>query len=168
MPPARSRPARARCSAAARRCSANRRSLISRICASSARNRCSMAAGSISRRSRPRSAMSTAPPCVRCCASAWAAACAISGPICGDAEKLSPNRKNSRVTVRGNRRARDMTEANRSWLELELEDDLDEELEQTVDDARIPPELREVLKQHEKSSLDRHIYFTELLRLQGE
>ena len=56
----------------------------------------------------------------------------------------------------------------RSWLELELEDDLDEELEQAVDDARIPPELRALLKQHEKSSLDRHTYFTELLRLQGE
>ncbi|MEI9981924.1 MAG: polyphosphate kinase 2 [Aliidongia sp.] len=65
-----------------------------------------------------------------------------------------------------------MTEQNqtgaRSWLELELEDDLDEELEQAVDDARIPPELRALLKTHEKSSLDRHTYFTELLRLQGE
>ena len=31
------------------------------------------------------------------------------------------------------------TEA-RSWLEIELEDDMDEELEQAIDDARIPPE----------------------------
>jgi polyphosphate kinase len=65
-----------------------------------------------------------------------------------------------------------MTEQNqagaRSWLELELEDDMDEELEQAVDDARIPPELRALLETHEKSSLDRHTYFTELLRLQGE
>ena len=65
-----------------------------------------------------------------------------------------------------------MTEPNqtgiRSWLEIELEDDLDEELEQAVDDARIPPELRALLKRHEKSSIDRQTYFTELLRLQGE
>ena len=65
-----------------------------------------------------------------------------------------------------------MTQQNRngarSWLELELEDDLDEELEQAVDDARIPPELRALLKQHEKSSLDRHTYFKELLHLQSE
>src|SRR3984957_14594035 len=56
----------------------------------------------------------------------------------------------------------------RSWLEIELEDDMDEELEQAVDDARIPPELRARLEQHKKSTIDRHTYFTELLRLQGE
>src|SRR5271170_5031621 len=56
----------------------------------------------------------------------------------------------------------------RSWLEIELEDDMDEELEQAVDDARIPPELRARLENYKKSTLDRHTYFTELLRLQGE
>ncbi|HEY1506086.1 MAG TPA: polyphosphate kinase 2 [Stellaceae bacterium] len=65
-----------------------------------------------------------------------------------------------------------MTEPNttetRSWLEIELEDDLDEELEQAVDDARVPPELRALLAKHEKSTLDRQTYFSELLRLQGE
>ena len=61
----------------------------------------------------------------------------------------------------------DRTET-RSWLEVELEDDMDEELEQAIDDARIPPELRALLERHEKSTLDRHIYFKELLRLQGE
>ena len=65
-----------------------------------------------------------------------------------------------------------MTEPNqtgiRSWLEIELEDDLDEELEQAIDDARIPPELRALLEKHQKSTLDRHTYFSELLRLQGE
>jgi polyphosphate kinase 2 len=65
-----------------------------------------------------------------------------------------------------------MTEPNetetRSWLEIELEDDMDEELEQEVDDARIPPELRALLKTHKKSTLDRQTYFTELLRLQSE
>ncbi|HVJ56152.1 MAG TPA: polyphosphate kinase 2 [Aliidongia sp.] len=56
----------------------------------------------------------------------------------------------------------------RSWLEIELEDVMDEELEQAIDDARIPPELRQLLEKHQKSTLDRHTYFTELLRLQGE
>ncbi|MEP9378695.1 polyphosphate kinase 2 [Aquabacter sp. CN5-332] len=65
-----------------------------------------------------------------------------------------------------------MTEHNntetRSWLEIELEDDMDEELEHAVDDARIPPELRALLEKRQKATIDRHIYFNELLRLQGE
>lgn len=56
----------------------------------------------------------------------------------------------------------------RSWLELELEDDMDEEIEQSIDDARVPPELRTLLDKRKKSSIDRHTYFTELMRLQGE
>ena len=39
---------------------------------------------------------------------------------------------------------------------------------QTIDDARVPPELRALLETHEKTTLDRHTYFKELLRLQGE
>jgi polyphosphate kinase len=65
-----------------------------------------------------------------------------------------------------------MTELNqtetRSWLEIELEDDMDEEIEQAVDDARVPPELRALLANRQKSTLDRQTYFSELLRLQGE
>jgi polyphosphate kinase 2 len=56
----------------------------------------------------------------------------------------------------------------RSWLEIELEDDLDEEIEQSIDDARIPPELRSLIAKHQKSTVDRQSYFSELLRLQGE
>jgi polyphosphate kinase len=55
-----------------------------------------------------------------------------------------------------------------SWLEIELADDMDEELEQAIDDARVPPELRALLEAHEKSTIDRHTYFKELLRLQSE
>jgi polyphosphate kinase len=55
-----------------------------------------------------------------------------------------------------------------SWLEIELADDMDEELEQAIDDARVPPELRALLAAHEKSTIDRHTYFKELLRLQSE
>jgi polyphosphate kinase len=56
----------------------------------------------------------------------------------------------------------------RSWLEIELEDDLDEELEQAIDDKRIPPELRALLELRKKSTIDRSLYFNELLRLQAE
>ena len=55
-----------------------------------------------------------------------------------------------------------------SWLELELEDDFDEELEQEIDDDRMPAELRRLLDHHTKSTLDRGVYFRELLRLQRE
>ena len=54
------------------------------------------------------------------------------------------------------------------WLQLAIEDDLDEELEQEIDDTRFPPELRALLQQRQKSTIDRRLYFNELLRLQGE
>jgi polyphosphate kinase len=59
-------------------------------------------------------------------------------------------------------------DSTRSWLDVELEDDLDEELEQEIDDKRIPPELRALLAERQKSTVDRSLYFSELLRLQGE
>ena len=55
----------------------------------------------------------------------------------------------------------------RSWLELELEDDFDEELEHEIDDGRVPAALLALKKRH-KSGIDRGLYFRELLRLQGE
>jgi polyphosphate kinase len=59
-------------------------------------------------------------------------------------------------------------DAERSWVDLELEDDFDEELEQEIDDSRIPAELRELLAKRKKSTVDRNFYFRELLRLQAE
>jgi polyphosphate kinase len=56
----------------------------------------------------------------------------------------------------------------RPWLDLELEDDFDEELEQEIDDARIPAELRALLGKRQKATIDRGVYFRELLRLQSE
>ena len=56
----------------------------------------------------------------------------------------------------------------RSWLELELEDDFDEELEQEIDDNRVPAALREMKRALKKVSIDRGVYFRELLRLQSE
>ena len=59
-------------------------------------------------------------------------------------------------------------DAERSWVDIELEDDFDEEREQEIDDSRIPAELREMLSKHKKSVIDRNFYFRELLRLQAE
>jgi polyphosphate kinase len=59
---------------------------------------------------------------------------------------------------------RDMT----SWLQLELEDDFDEELEQEIDDARIPTALRSLQEARKRSTVARGTYFRELIRLQGE
>ncbi len=53
-------------------------------------------------------------------------------------------------------------------MEIEIEDDFDEELEHEIDDGRIPPELRALLATRKKSTLDRGLYFRELLRLQAE
>ncbi len=61
---------------------------------------------------------------------------------------------------------RDTTE--RSWMDLEIEDDFDEELETEIDDGRIPPALRALLASRSKSTIDRGLYFRELFRLQAE
>ncbi|WP_149536080.1 polyphosphate kinase 2 [Siccirubricoccus phaeus] len=64
----------------------------------------------------------------------------------------------------------DSTEApaDRPWVELELEDDFDEELEQEIDDSRLPPELRALRHAHKRPALERGAYFRELMRLQAE
>jgi len=56
----------------------------------------------------------------------------------------------------------------RSWMALALEDDFDEELENELDDGRIPAELQALLATRKKTSVDRQVYFRELLRLQSE
>ncbi|TVQ53564.1 MAG: polyphosphate kinase 2 [Rhodobacteraceae bacterium] len=54
------------------------------------------------------------------------------------------------------------------WIDLELEDDFDEELEHEIDDRRIPAALRHLKAVRKHRSIDRRLYFRELLRLQGE
>ena len=55
-----------------------------------------------------------------------------------------------------------------SWVDAELEDSFDEELEMEIDDERISRELRQITHMRHKSTLDRRTYFRELLRLQAE
>jgi polyphosphate kinase 2 len=62
----------------------------------------------------------------------------------------------------------DNEEAMRPWLQVELEDDIDEELEQEIDDRRLPEEVRHLLQSRQVRTIDRGLYFRELLRLQGE
>jgi polyphosphate kinase 2 len=56
----------------------------------------------------------------------------------------------------------------KSWLDLELEDDFDEELEHEIDDARIPAALRKLRQIQKHRAIERATYFRELLRLQSE
>ena len=56
----------------------------------------------------------------------------------------------------------------KSWIEAELEDSFDEELEMEVDDHRIARELGAIAELRHKSTLDRRVYFHELFRLQAD
>ncbi len=57
---------------------------------------------------------------------------------------------------------------NKSWLEIELQDSFDEELEMEIDDERLQQELRNISDWGHKSSLNRREYFKSLLTLQAE
>jgi polyphosphate kinase len=59
-------------------------------------------------------------------------------------------------------------ERQQSWLRLEMQDDLDEELEMELDDQRLPEALRQIRRERKKDTIDRQLYFRELLRLQSE
>jgi len=56
----------------------------------------------------------------------------------------------------------------KSWVEAELEDSFDEELEMEIDDERVVAELRQISDLKHKPAVDRRAYFHELLRLQAE
>jgi len=55
-----------------------------------------------------------------------------------------------------------------SWIDAELQDSFDEELEMEIDDLRIAEDLKAITDLHQKSALSRRFYFHELLRLQTE
>ena len=55
-----------------------------------------------------------------------------------------------------------------SWIEAELQDSFDEELEMELDDQRIARELDTITDLRHKSMLDRRTSFHELIRLQTE
>lgn len=55
-----------------------------------------------------------------------------------------------------------------SWIDTELEDILDEELELEIDDLRFPEGYPKIAEQIKGSALNRRTYFRELIRLQSE
>ena len=56
----------------------------------------------------------------------------------------------------------------RDWIDAELEDAFDEELELEIDDHRAPFNVKELVAKRKKSEIDRKTYFRELFRLQTE
>ncbi len=56
----------------------------------------------------------------------------------------------------------------RDWIDAELEDSFDEELELEIDDHRAPFDLKELMRKRKNSEIDRKTYFRELFRLQTE
>ena len=56
----------------------------------------------------------------------------------------------------------------KSWVEAELEDSFDEELEMEIDDERLSRDLHAIAGRKHRSTLSRRTYFHELFRLQAE
>ena len=54
------------------------------------------------------------------------------------------------------------------WLEAELADTLDEDYEIELEDAQLSLEISRIYKDKHPDTIDRHTYFTSLLRLQSE
>lgn len=54
------------------------------------------------------------------------------------------------------------------WLEAELADTLDEEYELEISEPALTEELRRIYKKQHPATLDRKVYFRELLKLQAE
>ncbi len=57
---------------------------------------------------------------------------------------------------------------NKSWLEAELEETLDEAFEAEFSEPMLSDELRKLYREYHPDSLDRRVYFRNLLRLQAE
>ncbi len=56
----------------------------------------------------------------------------------------------------------------KSWVEAELEDSFDEELEMEIDDERLSRGLSEITDLRHEPVIERRVYFRELFRLQAE
>jgi polyphosphate kinase 2 len=54
------------------------------------------------------------------------------------------------------------------WLDAELQDTLDEDFELELSEPALSLELRRIYQRRHPETLDRHLYFRELLRLQAE
>ncbi|RMC33213.1 polyphosphate kinase 2 [Paracoccus alkanivorans] len=61
-----------------------------------------------------------------------------------------------------------MSEQPRDWLEAELQDTIDEDVEIEMEDAILSAEIKRIYRSHHPNQLPRKEYFHELLRLQSE
>ena len=61
-----------------------------------------------------------------------------------------------------------MNQEPKDWLEAELQDTLDEDVEIELEDAILSTEIKRIYRQMHPDQLDRKLYFQELLRLQSE
>ena len=61
-----------------------------------------------------------------------------------------------------------MNEHPKDWLEAELQDSIDEDLEIEMEDAILSAEIKRIYRSHHPDQMDRKLYFNELLRLQTE
>jgi polyphosphate kinase len=57
---------------------------------------------------------------------------------------------------------------NQDWLEAELADAFDEEIEAELEDVILSEEIAKIYKDHHPNMIDRRVYFRELIRLQAE
>ena len=56
----------------------------------------------------------------------------------------------------------------KNWIDSEIEDTFDEELELEIDDHRVPQKLRHLIDKNQKTTLERRVYIRNLIQLQTE
>ena len=61
-----------------------------------------------------------------------------------------------------------MQDSPKDWLEAELQDTLDEDIEIELEDAVLSSEIKRIYRRNHPEQIDRKFYFEELLRLQAE
>ena len=64
--------------------------------------------------------------------------------------------------------APELSDQQRDWLEAELEETLDETFEMEFSEPMLSREIRKIYRERHPDSLDRRVYFSNLLRLQAE
>lgn len=61
-----------------------------------------------------------------------------------------------------------MSDEPKDWLQAELQDTLDEDIEVELEDAILSAEIKKIYQGHHPDQMSRKLYFEELLRLQAE
>ncbi|MGD9671005.1 MAG: polyphosphate kinase 2 [Hyphomicrobiaceae bacterium] len=83
-------------------------------------------------------------------------------------KKQTPTQRNEKGRSKASEALPPSEPEGRDWIDAELEDAFDEELELEIDDHRAPFNVKELVAKRKKSEIDRKTYFRELFRLQTE